>query len=123
LLQADDWIKEVDLGSDPFGQDGLRAFQPSIVTPRLRAQHGRFTVGRITEKRGTMENIDANMSRRSNCGDYALDLILIRTDKCESILGELYRQGIHDGSLYPDIDGACRELRRQADKYANPRRK
>ncbi len=109
------WTRNAD---DPFSVNGLHVFVPLVVTPRLRAQRGVFTVSRILTHRGSMENIARN---KGNPDEIYLEYVAIDRSKCEEIISHLQLQGIDESSVYPDLEGIASLLKRQASAYANRR--
>lgn len=103
---------------DPFSVRDLRVFAPPIVTPRLRAQRGVFTISRVLSCRGSLENIVRN---EGNPDEIYLEYLTIDRAKCEEILSDLQQQGIDESTVLPDLEGIARLLKRVAQDYANGR--
>ena len=101
---------------DPFSIKGFRVFAPPIVTPRLRAQRGIFTVSQILRQRGSMENRKRNTKRPDA---FYLEYLTIDRDKRQEIISDLEQQGIDESSVFPDTKGIAQLLERKALEYAN----
>lgn len=72
-------------------------YVPRIVTHRLRAQHGIFTIHPIPK-----EEFKPN--------DGSVYRIKIPYDKRKSLKDSLFRHGIHEAVLFPDLDGLSRHI-------------
>ena len=114
-VTAKRWVSDA---VDPFFVRGLRVYAPPIVTPRLRAQRGVFTVSQVGRKRGSVENIKRN---RGKSNEIYLEYVTIDRNKCREINSDLQRQGIDESSVYPDLEGIAALLKRVAADYANGR--
>src|SRR5690606_8467777 len=103
---------------EPFDVSSLQVFEPQFVTPRLRAQHGVFTVSQITDIKGSLENIQRNVGNK----DYlSLEYLTVDRAACSEIADSLRNQGIDESTIYPDLEGTGAFLRRLAPAYANQR--
>src|ERR1051326_3400221 len=71
---------------------------PRIVTPRLRVQSGVFTVHPAPAEEFRLEE-DGEALR-----------IRIPYDKRKYLKGSLFRHGIHESTLFPDVDGLARHI-------------
>lgn len=106
----------VDRKTNLFDTDDLCLFNPPYVSPRLRAQHGVFTVSGIKKYKGSLENV----SRNEGSGKFSLELITFDPDSYENLANDLRHLGIDELSIYPDLHGVAQLLKRKAAKYANP---
>jgi len=86
---------------NPLTQKRLGKFVPSIVTTRLAAQEGLFTLHPNVEN-SLEDDIRA---------DWTLEEILIPSVAKELLQYYLYRMGVHQGSLFPDVDGLANHIR------------
>jgi hypothetical protein len=109
------WTSRTD---DPFAMNGLRVFEPPVVTPRLQAQRGVFTISGMKNYRGTYENIVRNTDNPNWVG---LGYVTIPPKHCPMIIEELGRLGIDDSTIFPDLRGIGELLKRVAPDYANAR--
>jgi hypothetical protein len=94
--------EQVRTGS-PFAiRQAVKLF-PNIVTPRIRAQEGLFVVCAQLER---------------PLGDvlpqgWSLERVRVPADRKEALRYELFRLGVHDSSLFPDLDGLASRIRWQ----------
>jgi hypothetical protein len=72
-------------------------YVPRMVTPRLRAQNGLFTVHPEPTK-----EFDPDVG--------VMVRIRIPYDKRKSLKDSLFRHGIHEGVMFPDVDGLARHI-------------
>ena len=72
-------------------------FIPRIVTPRLRAQSGLFTV-------------HPNPTNELQPGSEEITRIRIPYDARRALKRSLFRHGIHESVLFPDLDGLARHI-------------
>ena len=77
-------------------EDKPLRYIPRIVTPRLNAQSGIFTV------HPNPKQIFAPQSEIIH--------ISIPFDKRKPLKDSLFRHGIHEGTIYPDLEGLCRHI-------------
>jgi hypothetical protein len=105
-VKENDFLKDSDIKNDtigsPFNQDVTKVFQPKIVTNRISAQNGWFTVGRFSKKESKIFRFDWN--KRYN---QLLTKFIIPSGNFSSIRYELDTLGINKMSLFPDIDGVA----------------
>jgi hypothetical protein len=91
--------EQVRAGS-PFGiRQAVKLF-PNIVTPRIRAQEGLFVVCAQLER-----PLDEVLPQ-----GWSIERLRIRADRKESLRYELFRLGVHDSSLFPDLDGLAARI-------------
>jgi len=81
----------------PFKIKEIIKYVPRIVTPRLRAQRGIFTAHPDPEKEFKPEQ--HNFFR-----------IQIPYEKRKELKDSLFRHGIHEEVLFPDLDGLARHI-------------
>ncbi|MFZ1730013.1 MAG: FRG domain-containing protein [Bacteroidota bacterium] len=81
--------------SDPFERGQLGKFIPRHITPRITAQTGLFTI-----------HPDTTTPFEST----RVDRILIPAKFRKELKRTLYKYGMHDATLFPDIDGLCRHI-------------
>lgn len=85
----------------PFEITGPFKFYPDAITPRIRAQEGLFVVFSDIEKELTSSTRD----------DWLIDDFLVPAKAKAKLRYELYRLGVHSGSLFPDLDGLAKNIR------------
>jgi hypothetical protein len=89
--------------SDPLGIDVPMKYLPAAQTPRIVAQEGLFTV---------QPHVAVPLSEQLRT-DWRLDRITISARSKADFLYQLFRQGVHRASLFPDIDGLASHIRWQ----------
>lgn len=101
-LRAEKEISNKSIGSkDPLKLHALRKYSPSIVTNRLAAQEGLFTI-----------HIDLKVPLEEEKNvDWNLECIHIPKKLKQSLSYLLYRLGVHRAALFPDIDGLAEHLK------------
>ena len=85
------------LAASPFCIEKPAKYRPAIVTPRIRAQEGLFVACPEVE------------SPLTNTGTDCLEHTIPREKKAE-IRYFLFRLGVHDSTLFPDLDGLSKRL-------------
>ena len=88
---------------DPLAIDKPMKYLPSAQTPRIVAKEGLFTV---------QPNVAVPLAEQLRA-DWRLDRITIPAAAKAELLYQLFRQGIHRASLFPDIDGLAGHVRWQ----------
>lgn len=106
LLVGKDF-EPADLLKSPFETDGIRQFEPSHLTRRLQVQAGLFTIHEDATKDLPVKDFQK---------------VVISKDAKRKLRHELYWYGIHQESLFPDLDGLARHLRwLRAENWWTPR--
>jgi hypothetical protein len=91
--------------AEPYAVRKTTVFRPKHVTRRIVAQSGWFTVHRFDSKDGgfaTLENVRRIKNR--------LTKIMIPGESFSEIREDLGRMGIHHASMFPDLDGLCKDV-------------
>lgn len=91
------------VGRSPFKIDRALKYYPNIVSPRIRAQEGLFVICPDPET-----PLDAALR-----SDWSLDKLLIPAEAKCRLRYELFRLGVHESSLFPDLDGLSARLKWQ----------
>lgn len=86
---------------EPFKLEGDRKFLPRSISPRFHNQEGLFIIRSKPQCCMTEELRDG----------WELIKFRIRKDLKEDIQYYLFRLGIHDGKLFPDLVGLCNHLK------------
>jgi type I restriction enzyme M protein len=86
--------------SSPFKLTTPMKLLPPSVSPRLMAQEGLFTVH---------ADVETPLEEDSR-GGWKLEKMVIPAEQKRSYLYFLFRQGVHEGSLFPNLDGLARHL-------------
>jgi FRG domain len=94
--------------SSPLVVRKTMVFEPRHVTPRIRAQAGVVTIhsridGELTF--APLEN-DPDYSKR-------LTKLFVPADHFDELRAQLLDCGVHDGSLFPDLDGLASRIKKQ----------
>ena len=89
--------------NSPFNITEPVKFYPNIVTQRIRAQEGLFTVSSVPES-------DLSDELRP---DWEIQRFEIPAESKPNIKYELFRMGVHSSTLFPDIDGLASRLKWQ----------
>lgn len=90
-------IVDVSESNDPFSIQQTQRFFPTAITNRISAQNGLFTI-----HSSPFRPLDETES---------LDKITVEKSAVRAIRRELATYGIHEQSLFPDLDGLSRHLR------------
>ena len=90
--------------SDIKSNSEVLVIQPPIIDARIQAQAALFTV-----------NLKDQRPHHAVFGEYLTRLTIRRADKA-NIKTQLYRMGIHAGSVYPDVNGIGRYLVDRRDR-------
>jgi hypothetical protein len=85
----------------PFAIDKPQKFFPNIVTARIRAQEGLFVVCSSLE-------IPLDEKLRE---DWTIERVRVPADKKKEMRYHLFRIGMHDSAMFPDVDGLAKRIR------------
>jgi FRG domain len=105
-------VSQATLSKSPFVISSPVKYYPKIVSPRIRAQEGLFIV----------------FSAPSQCLDqplkdgWEIQRYLIPASEKTSIRYDLFRLGVHNSSLFPDVDGLSARLKWQHGASPRPKR-
>ena len=102
-LNSDKKISAKSLSKSPFETSIPRKYYPRTVSPRIRAQEGLFVICANPEL-----TLDEDLRE-----GWTIDRYLIPSACKPSIRYELFRLGVHESSLFPDIDGLAARLKWQ----------
>jgi hypothetical protein len=105
LVLSPDELTEI---KSPLSISGTRVFQPAIVTDRLSAQQGWFTIHRLhTNKSKKSSFIPLSLqSKYKN----KLKKFVIQPSLFSELRDNLNQFGINKSTLFPDIEGLARHL-------------
>jgi len=92
------------LKEHPLKVSHTKVFRPTIVSPRMIAQAGWFTVHKYLDEKQKFFSLDNNSLYRKSLGKLAFP------NRAAHILQYLDRIGINAFSLFPDLDGLCRQI-------------
>jgi len=99
-----DFVKDFD-HSSPFTGSRTYVFEPSHITPRIKAQDGVFTAHKYLPARRRFVPFERNAAQRTK-----LQKVLIAPSRFDELRYQLDRCGIHDASLFPDLDGLAKRV-------------
>ena len=102
-LNAPTRAAERTIGGSPFEITQPVKYYPNIVAPRIRAQEGLFIA--CSEP---VEKLDSNLK-----GDWKLERFMVPLEAKPRLRYELYRLGVHQSSLFPDLDGLSARIKWQ----------
>jgi FRG domain len=102
-LRAPRKVPEEVLKSSPFQLAQPEKYYPNVVTPRIRAQEGLFVVCAQLET-----PLDQALRK-----DWRIECLEVPAAKKSALRYELYRVGVHQSSMFPDIDGLAARIRWQ----------
>lgn len=88
----------------PLSNKITKIFRSSVISRRISAQSGVFTVHKINEN-GKMIKFETN-----NDFSKKLTKIHIPSDKFVSLRKQLHIMGVNNATVFPDIDGYCKHL-------------
>ena len=90
--------------SDPFTIKSTKVFRPTIVSPRMTAQSGWFTIHKYLDKKQKFISLERNVAYNNSLGKLKISLNSSKT------MNFLNRLGVNSGSLFPDLDGLCKDI-------------
>jgi hypothetical protein len=91
------------LNTDPFNYPRAGVFIPNHISPRIASQSGLFTIHPNPNKSFTADsNIDSGE---------VLTKLEISSDISTKIQTQLFRMGVREEMLFPDLDGLARGLK------------
>lgn len=94
---------ESHVNKSPFEGSRAMKYYPNIVSPRIRAQEGLFVICPDPE-------VALDKDLRS---DWCIERISIPAEAKERLLYELFRLGVHQSALFPDLDGLTARIKWQ----------
>ncbi|MDB5086877.1 MAG: hypothetical protein JWR09_871 [Mucilaginibacter sp.] len=98
---------------DPLSNKITKIFRSTVVSRRISAQSGVFTVHKINEN-GKMIKFETN-------SDFSVKLtkITIPGSQFASLRKQLHIMGVNSASVFPDIDGYCKHLEWRYSKMSD----
>ena len=105
LAPADGVVVKPTKVNDPYNQQGTKLFRPNIVTPRIIAQSGWFSLHKYMQKSNTFLALDRHRAYRGG-----LTKIIMSRKQRSTILKQLDACGVNASSLFPGLDGLCKFL-------------
>jgi len=89
---------------NPFSVNKTKVFRPTIVSHRMTAQAGWFSVHKFVQDKQKFVPLDKNKAYKESLARLALRLEPV------TVITHLARIGINSVSLFPDLDGLCKHL-------------
>lgn len=108
--QADDYVSPSD--KIPFDIGAVKVYRPSVVTGRIRAQSGWFTIHPFDKSKDAFV-----MAHESAKGEFIK--LIIPHDLFASLRYRLDQMGVNKASLFPDIDGLCGHVEWLYSRYSD----
>jgi hypothetical protein len=109
----DDYVKDFQHTS-PFAGNRTYVFEPRHITPRIKAQDGVFTAHKYLTKGHRFIPFEKNAAQKAK-----LQKVLIAPSRFDELRYQLDRCGIHDASLFPDLDGLAKRVEWSHTLYAD----
>jgi FRG domain len=100
----DDLVKDFEDNS-PFTGSRTRVFEPRHITPRIKAQDAVFTAHKYLTTKHRFVPLERNAAQRGK-----LQKVVIAPRQFNELRYQLDRCGIHDASLFPDLDGLAKRV-------------
>lgn len=102
--------------TDPLSNKITKIFRSSVVSRRISAQAGVFTIHKINE--------NDKILKFETHADFKTKLTkaLIPASEFASIRKQLNVLGVNNSTVYPDIDGFCKHLERRFSKLDDERK-
>lgn len=98
---------------DPLNNKMTKIFRPTVISRRISAQSGVFTVHKINDN-GKMIKLEINGAFSSK-----LTKVTIPNSKFASLRKHLHIMGINNACVFPDIDGYCKHLEWRYSKMSD----
>jgi hypothetical protein len=96
---------EIDIEKmGPFGNKKTKILRPKVISPRISAQSGAFTVHKINPKKGIIKFEELKQYKGK------LLKVKIPPDAFPKIRHRLDMLGINNSTMFPDLDGLCEHL-------------
>jgi hypothetical protein len=99
--------------TDPLSNKITKIFRSTVVSRRISAQAGLFTVHKINEN-GKMIRFETNREFKNK-----LTKVIIPHSKFSILRRQLHVLGVNNATIFPDIDGFCRHLEWRFSKYSD----
>jgi hypothetical protein len=98
---------------DPLSNKITKIFRSTVVSRRISAQSGVFTVHKINEG-GKMVRFETHRTFSKK-----LTKVMIPAGQFAAIRKQLHIMGVNNSSVFPDIDGYCKHLEWRYSKMAD----
>jgi len=94
--------------TSPFSTDRTKVFRPTVVSHRMTAQAGWFTVHKFMDKQERFIPLEKNRQYRESLARIEVRL------RPGDVSRFLTRLGVNSALLFPELDGLCRHLNHAA---------
>lgn len=101
-----DVVNHAESAASPFAGDRTQVYLPRHVSGRVRSQEGAFTVHTYDWEAGAFTPLE-----ESNWQHGRLVKIEVPARRFPFVRYDLYRCGVHAGSLFPDVTGVAERIR------------
>ena len=103
--------------TDPLSNKITKIFRSSVVSRRISAQAGVFTIHKINDNDKVVK-FETHAEFKTK-----LTKAIIPASQFASIRKQLSVLGVNNSTVYPDIDGFCKHLERRFSKLEDERKK
>lgn len=109
-------FRDTDKQEDPFSNRITKIFRSRVISKRISAQSGAFTVHKINSKdrRERIVKFETHKIFKEK-----LVKLIIPSDSFSNLRASLMLMGINHSTVFPDIDGLCQHLERRFSKLKN----
>ena len=119
--QPDDFNIKVN-DESPFSNENTKIFRPNIISQRISAQNGVFTVHKFIENTPIIKHDVVQFNTHRGFKDRLIK-IKIPHDSFPDLRDKLNIAGINASTVFPDIDGLCKHLEWRYSFYADEKNK
>ena len=103
-------FRDTEQDTNPLNNEVTKIFRSRVMSRRISAQSGVFTVHRISDE-GKVVQFESNATFRER-----LIKINIPSESFVYIRKSLKMMGVNHSTIFPDIDGLCKHLERRFSK-------
>jgi hypothetical protein len=103
-------FRDTEKFDDPLKNKVTKIFRSRVISKRISAQAGAFTVHRINDE-GKVVQLESNAMFRDK-----LVKLTIPSQYFSTIRKSLKMMGVNHSTIFPDIDGLCQHLERRFSK-------
>lgn len=100
----------------PFSNENTRIFRPNVISQRISAQSGVFTVHKFVSNQPTVKHDVVQFDTHKGFKK-SLIKIQIPHEKFADLRDKLNLAGINASTVFPDVDGLCRHLEWRYSSY------
>ncbi|MFB0583057.1 FRG domain-containing protein [Aeromonas salmonicida] len=107
-------FRDTEVFDDPLSNEVTKIFRSRVISRRISAQAGAFTVHKINKYRKISNKI-VKFETHAQFKD-KLTKLVIPAEKFAPIRKSLMMMGVNHSTVFPDIDGLCQHLERRFSK-------